>query len=201
MKKMFRRLLDDTGTRLSVTALFVTLPLTIATSWLAAAYQNVMGNGDFVGLLLRFFVFSFVAAFAAGSALIAPLEKWGIRDRALKVSKWRVARTLIYLVAGFPVGAATLLAIRLGVGQFDPLVESAYFVTAVVFTSAVGMTYTFIEQAAEDVRRREAELAQRIKVLQIEIDDMKRERQVAEITETEYFRDLQARAREMREGE
>ena len=199
--KLFRRLLDDSAIRLSVTALFVTLPLVIATNWLAAAYQNMMGNGSFVWFFVRFTLFSFVAAFAAGSILIVPLERWVIRDRALEASKWRSARVLIYLAAGFPVGLAILAGIRLGVGRFDTIVESAYFVNAIVFTGAVGIMYTFIEQAAEDVKRREAELEGQIEVLRIEIDQIKRAQQVEEITETVYFKDLKARAKDMRGGE
>ena len=38
-----------------------------------------------------------------------------------------------------------------------------------------------------------------IKRLRIEIDEVKRARQVEEITETDYFRELKAQARQLRE--
>jgi hypothetical protein len=201
MQRIFRRLLDDMPLRLSVTALFVTVPLVIAISWLGGAYRSVMGNDSFVGLLLRFFVSSFVCAFAAGSIVIVPLERWVIGERAVKRSRWRAVRVLLYLVAGIPIGAAILLGIRLVVGESAGIVESGYFVNAMVFSGAVGTIYTFIEQAAEDVRKRERELKREIDVLRIEIDAMRRAQEVEEITETEYFQDLRARARELREEE
>lgn len=51
---------------------------------------------------------------------------------------------------------------------------------------------------ARQVIERERDLREQIEQLQIEIDRVKQARQVAEITETEYFRQLQARARELR---
>lgn len=52
--------------------------------------------------------------------------------------------------------------------------------------------------AALDGYIREAELRQEIAKLKIEIDQSRRERQVTEITETKFFRDLQDKARDMR---
>jgi methyl-accepting chemotaxis protein len=51
---------------------------------------------------------------------------------------------------------------------------------------------------AERVREREEELRQEVQDLHIEIDRGKAAKQVAEITETEYFQDLAAKARAMR---
>lgn len=45
---------------------------------------------------------------------------------------------------------------------------------------------------------REQQLHRRIQQLSIQIDEIKKERQVAEITETEYFKQLQERARSLR---
>lgn len=51
---------------------------------------------------------------------------------------------------------------------------------------------------AERVKKREETLRQEVHVLQIEIDHSKAAKDVEAITESEYFRDLQARARVMR---
>ena len=48
------------------------------------------------------------------------------------------------------------------------------------------------------VQEREAALRRELHQMRIEIDDRQRERQVAEITEDEFFRSLQSRARDMR---
>jgi len=53
-------------------------------------------------------------------------------------------------------------------------------------------------QMAREVIRREEDLRRQVESLRIQIDEADRERRVAEITETEYFRELRKRAREMR---
>jgi GAF domain-containing protein len=47
-------------------------------------------------------------------------------------------------------------------------------------------------------RARERALRQEVRALKIEIDETKREKQVAEITETDYFQQLADRARQLR---
>ena len=47
-------------------------------------------------------------------------------------------------------------------------------------------------------RARERALRQEVQALKIEIDQAKREKQVAEITETDYFQHLRERARRLR---
>jgi GAF domain-containing protein len=51
---------------------------------------------------------------------------------------------------------------------------------------------------AEQVLERERRLKEQIKRLRIEIDQAKRERQVAEITGTEYFQQLREKSQRMR---
>lgn len=51
---------------------------------------------------------------------------------------------------------------------------------------------------ATNVRQREEELRQEIAQLQIEIDQGKRKKQVEEITESDFFQDIKARARDLR---
>jgi len=48
---------------------------------------------------------------------------------------------------------------------------------------------------------REAALRQEVQALKIEIDETKRQKQVAEITETDYFQELRERARRLRDRE
>lgn len=56
-----------------------------------------------------------------------------------------------------------------------------------------------LASAALDGYIREEKLRQEIAQLRIEIDESRRVKQVAEITDTQYFRELQDRAREMRD--
>ena len=54
-------------------------------------------------------------------------------------------------------------------------------------------------QMAAQVQKREQELQREIYRLQVKIDHEKRERQVSEITETDYFQTLRTRAKDLRE--
>ena len=59
-------------------------------------------------------------------------------------------------------------------------------------------SFSSLAVAALEAYIREESLKQEIKQLRIEIDDAKRQREVKEIVETEVFKDLQARARDLR---
>ena len=53
-------------------------------------------------------------------------------------------------------------------------------------------------QNAQEVQTREAQLKNQIKELRIEIDEIKRSKQVEEIVDTEYFQNLTSQARKLR---
>lgn len=62
----------------------------------------------------------------------------------------------------------------------------------------LGQLARVFDRMAKEVQAREAFLRHQIQGLRIEVDEAKRKRQVAQITETEYFRQLQQKARRMR---
>jgi hypothetical protein len=62
----------------------------------------------------------------------------------------------------------------------------------------LGQLARVFERMAREVYAREERLQQQVQALRIEIDQAKRARQVAEITETDYFQQLQQRARALR---
>ena len=62
----------------------------------------------------------------------------------------------------------------------------------------IGHLAQVFDRMAREVRAREQRLQREIKQLSVQIDESKRRRQVAEITETDYFRDLQRRAKDLR---
>ncbi len=63
---------------------------------------------------------------------------------------------------------------------------------------ALGQLARVFQRMAAEVRSREQRLKQEVRQLRIEIDDARAARQVAEITQTEYFQDLQAKAAKLR---
>lgn len=71
--------------------------------------------------------------------------------------------------------------------------------TVAARADALGQLARVFQNMALQVRTREESLRQQVQDLRIEIDEVKKRRQVAEITETEYFRDLCDRAQRLRE--
>jgi CheY-like chemotaxis protein len=64
---------------------------------------------------------------------------------------------------------------------------------------ALGLLARVFQNMVRQVYAREQSLRQQLQDLRVEIDEVKKERQVAEITETEYFRDLCAKAQKLRQ--
>jgi DNA-binding response OmpR family regulator len=63
---------------------------------------------------------------------------------------------------------------------------------------ALGNLARVFQSMVEEVRAREQRLRQQVETLRVEIDHVRKAREVQEITETESFRDLQSRARSLR---
>ena len=62
----------------------------------------------------------------------------------------------------------------------------------------LGRTANVFQRMAREVYSREQQLKQEVRQLTIQIDQSKREQQVKQITETDFFQDLQKKAKEMR---
>src|SRR5512142_1338551 len=65
---------------------------------------------------------------------------------------------------------------------------------------ALGQLARVFQNMARQVYEREARLKQQVQNLRIEIDEVKKARQVAEITESEYFQRLRVKARRLKGG-
>jgi DNA repair ATPase RecN len=78
--------------------------------------------------------------------------------------------------------------------EFDPLELE----TVARRDDALGQLARTFQRMASEVRAREERLHQQVRELKIEIDEGRQERKVAEITGTEYFKDLRNRAEELR---
>jgi HAMP domain-containing protein len=87
---------------------------------------------------------------------------------------------------------AASAAVESGVFNAETL---AYVVTR---TDELGRLARVFERMAREVQAREQRLKEQVQQLWIEVDQARRERQVAEITGTDYFQQLQRRARELR---
>jgi two-component system cell cycle response regulator len=65
---------------------------------------------------------------------------------------------------------------------------------------ALGQLARVFQRMAGEVHAREQALKRQVQQLRIEIDGARAARQVAEITETDYFQDLQRKVDELRSG-
>jgi C4-dicarboxylate-specific signal transduction histidine kinase len=94
-----------------------------------------------------------------------------------------------------PIRALIGAARALERGDFDPgsLAEVARV------QDDMGQLVRVFRRMAVEVQAREERLKRQVEELRIEIDEAKKARQVAEITETDYFQRLREHAREMRE--
>ena len=63
---------------------------------------------------------------------------------------------------------------------------------------ALGQLARTFQRMASEVRAREERLRERVRELTIEIDEQRQARKVAEITDTDYFKDLRSQADELR---
>lgn len=96
-----------------------------------------------------------------------------------------------------PVQALTQAARRIGEGDYS---QDFSALTAGRTTDEIGTLARVFEIMVSKVRQREERLKKQVSELQIMIDDTRRQEQVEEIVETDFFRDLQQKARTMREG-
>ncbi len=84
-------------------------------------------------------------------------------------------------------------AVEAGTFEYDRLNSVA------ARTDALGNLARVFQNMARQVYAREQMLRKQVQELRIEIDEVKKTRQVAEITETEYFRDLRVKAHKLRQ--
>jgi len=92
------------------------------------------------------------------------------------------------------VDHVTSAAAAVEAGEFDP--KTIEQVAA--RDDELGQLARVFQRMAREVRAREQRLNQEVQQLRIEIDETRTARQVAEITETDYFRDLQRKANRLR---
>jgi HAMP domain-containing protein len=132
------------------------------------------------------------------AAEVAALERRQVQLAALVAAAVLVAgllatSLLARRIAG-PVAALTAATAGVGEGTF-----SAEALAPVARRrDELGELARRFAWMAERVIAREAGLRRQVQELTIEIDRVRADRQVAEITETDYFRDLQAQARRLR---
>jgi hypothetical protein len=108
-----------------------------------------------------------------------------------------VAFTLVYLTSRFlsrPIVKLTEIAEKIGEGDYD----QDFSGVRVPIRDEIDTLANVFEIMIEKVARREEKLKQQVAELQIQIDHSKRDEQVKEIVDNDFFQSLQSKAYEMR---
>jgi hypothetical protein len=197
-EKFLYRITDNLAERLLVCGLVVTVPMGFTGAWLGAAYNQVYAGAVFQTVLTGLFFGGMPFVLLGGLLILYPFERWIVRDRAMQSWKWVFIRLLVYMLAGIPEGYVTGVGIHLALWEFPHIVENIFYVQAIVGSFTFGVLYTLVERAVAEVRKREEAYKTQIQSLRIEIDQMKRERQVNEIVETDFFNNLRQKAQDLR---
>jgi nitrate/nitrite-specific signal transduction histidine kinase len=66
-------------------------------------------------------------------------------------------------------------------------------------TDALGQLARVFSRMASEIYAREQRLKQQVQQLRIELDEARQAREVAEITESDYFQQLEAKAQDLRQ--
>jgi hypothetical protein len=105
---------------------------------------------------------------------------------------------LVFLVSGTlsrPIVTLTKAAERIGEGDYE---QDLSHLIKDRFPDEIDTLAKVFGIMVSKVYQREQTLIRRVEELRIEIDEVKRRKQVSEIVETDFFQDLQAKARRMR---
>lgn len=107
--------------------------------------------------------------------------------------------SLVYVISRTltrPIIQLTAIAQEVAEGNYEQDLHPLYKGRIQDEVAALAQVF---ELMVNKVRAREEGLKRQVQQLRIEIDEVKKARQVAEITETDYFRDLRQKARELRQ--
>jgi nitrate/nitrite-specific signal transduction histidine kinase len=105
---------------------------------------------------------------------------------------------LVFLISSAftaPIIALTRAAERIGEGDYD---QNLADINKARFRDEIGILTDVFSGMVDKVYQREQSLRKQVAELKIEIDETKRQQQVSEIVDSDFFQDLQNKARQMR---
>jgi len=94
-----------------------------------------------------------------------------------------------------PIGKLTAAARMVGEGKYE---QNLSKITSASLRDEIAVLAEVFTSMAAKIYQREQTLIRKVEELKIEIDEVKRQKQVDEIVESDFFQDLQAKARSMR---
>jgi methyl-accepting chemotaxis protein len=111
-----------------------------------------------------------------------------------------VTNTLLRRMVVRPVEQMARLARRIGADTLSPKAPELAAVERIANRyDELGRTATVFQKMAKEVYAREQKLKDEVLQLNIQIDEQKRTQQVQQITESDYFQDLQRKVKQLRD--
>lgn len=158
-------------------------------TWVSGYAPIRDSNGDVVGGLGIDYNFDYVIG-----------VRNSVRDRAIPafILAYASLFLLIWLVSNWftkPIIAVTRVAERIGEGDYSVNTSE---ITESRFPDELSTLARVFRSMTNKVEKREEQLKTRVAELEISLDLQKRDQQVAEIVESDFFQDLQSKARDMR---
>lgn len=197
-EKFIDWMIENRFFRIVMTSMGVGFPIMLVTCWLGAAYLNAWLEEPFIPTMLGLFFFGVIGSYPVGLPLYYASERWIIRDRARESLGWLAVRILNTVVISILGGFGALFAIRAGMQVYPPLVEMFYFVFAIIVNALSAIVYTLLEHSIQEIKRRESRLKMKIAEMQIQINELKRQEEVEEISSSDFFQELQQKAAQLR---
>lgn len=173
-------------------------------TWVSAYGPIRNSNGDIVGGLGMDMRADYVTQVqeAVKSQVTEEIQRRGVivfgGTFAVLFVTYAASSVLVFVVSNRltrPMIALTAIAERVAEGDYEQDISSLY---SGRFPDEVSTLAQVFDLMVDKVHAREEHLKRQVQELRIEIDQAKKERHVAEIVESDYFRELRASAREMR---
>lgn len=158
-------------------------------SWISAYTPIQNSKGDYVGVFGVDFKADYVWQ-VQSQVRDSVLATFALAFPSLLVVIFFVTRAIARPIARLK-GAAE----ELGDGRYDMALDLLFTIRT---HDEIGVLSSVFRAMADKVRGREETLNRKVEELTIQIDIAKRDKQVAEVTESEFFRDLQVRVRALR---
>lgn len=199
-QKLSKTILENELIWLYLSAFFVIIPTNLIVGAATAVVLEPASTAEFIRIVLTIFIPPLLVVPFFGLITVYPFEKMVVKDKALTSLKWVAIRSGFTILASIPM-AFILFAIVNPISDYLP--ESVqlfelYLVAAMLEGFMASIAFAFFEFVFTEIAKREDALSRQLAELRMEIDVIKRDQAVAEITESDEFMNLKARAQELR---
>jgi hypothetical protein len=199
-ERLSKTILQNELLWLYLAAFFIIVPTNLIVGASTAVVLEPASTWEFVRIVLTIFIPPLIVVPIFGAVTVYPFERMVVKDKALTSLKWVAIRTAFTMLASTPV-AFILITIVRPIADYLPesvgLLE-VYLAAAVLEGFMISIAFAFFEYVFTEIAKREASLTQQLQELRMEIDVIKKDQAVAEITESDEFMNLKARAQELR---